>query len=88
MQRGIEKLDLKFEPSMKLLTRILMVILKQNSLGKTHLSQESNVNYVRLTRCLDWLEKKSLVKFVIKDGKTHVQLSQQGREFTMMLSSL
>lgn len=88
MQDVIEESIPRFEPSMKLLTRILKVILEQNSLGKTHLSQESKINYVRLTKCLDWLEKKNLVKFIVKDGKTHVQLSQQGREFTTMLSLL
>lgn len=78
MQDMIEEFISKFEPSMKLLTRILKVILEQNSLGKTHQSHESKINYVRLIKCLDWLEKKNLVKFVVKYVKTQVQLSQQG----------
>lgn len=52
MQDMIEESITRFEPSMKLLTRILKVILEQNSLGKTHLSQESKINYVRLNRLL------------------------------------
>ena len=80
--------NLDFYPSLKILARILKVILEKNSIAKTNLSQESNVNYVKVLKYLGWLEDKRLVEFVIKEGKAHVMLSQKGREFTTSISLL
>jgi predicted transcriptional regulator len=90
LKREIQKIDTdhNFEPSMKILSRILKVILEKNSIGKTSLSEESNVNYVKLQRYLQWLEEKRLVEIVIKGGRVHIILSHKGREFTTMLSLL
>lgn len=36
----------------------------------------------------DWLEKKSLIEYVVIDGKTHVTLTEAGREFAKPLVTL
>ncbi len=86
MQSEIEKLDLKFEPSMKILTRVLKVILEKNHIGKTSLSVESNINYVKLLKYLKWMKEKQLVEFIDNSGKPCVTLSQKGREFSAIVS--
>lgn len=77
-----------FSPNMTILSRILRVLFEKNSIGKTSLSLEAKVNYVRLVRYLDWLEKKNLVEFVIKDGKINVVLSHFGMDVATTLSLL
>src|SRR5574342_106048 len=54
-----------FEPSMKLLSRILKVLIDSNSIVKTTISKKANMNYRRLTRYLDWLQKKHLIESII-----------------------
>jgi predicted transcriptional regulator len=88
MHEEIKKLDLKFEPSIKILRRILKVILEKSYIGKTSLSVESNINYVKLLKYLEWMEGKQLVKFMDHNDKSCVTLSQKGREFSSILSSL
>jgi len=70
-----------FEPSMKLLLRIMKVILESNSIGKTSLSQKANINYHRLSKHLDWLEKKHLIEYVLEDSKVKIRLTENGRQF-------
>lgn len=77
-----------FEPSMKLLSRITKVILESNSVGKTSLSQEANINYHTLAKHLDWLEKKHLVESVIEDHKVKLRLTENGRQFTTLFYNL
>ncbi|MDE1840114.1 MAG: hypothetical protein KGH87_09365 [Thaumarchaeota archaeon] len=88
MQRGIEKLDLKFEPSMKILVRIMRVILEKNCIKKTNLSQEANVQYTRLLKHLDWLEVKHLVEPMIEDGRIGIKLTNKGKEFATLISAI
>lgn len=82
----IEKYD--FEPSMKILPRIMKTILENNSLTRTTLAQTANLNYARLCKYVVWLEKKSYVEFVISDGKLTIQLTENGREFALKLARL
>lgn len=88
MQRGIEKLDLKFEPSMKILVRIMRVILEKNCIKKTNLSQEANIQYTRLLKHLDWLEVKHLVEPMIEDGRIGIKLTNKGKEFATLISAI
>ena len=75
-----------FEPSLKLISRILKIILEKNSLGKTNLSQEANIQYSRLVVHLEWLEKNRLIKQVIDDGKIKITVTSLGREFAKIIS--
>lgn len=77
-----------FSPNLAILSRILKVIFERNSVGRTGLALEANVNYLRLLRYLKWLEKKNLIKLVIEDGKINVVLSHIGMDFTKTLSLL
>jgi predicted transcriptional regulator len=87
MQRGIGKLDLKFEPSVKILLRIMRSIRENNSIGRTALALESNVNYAVLSRYLDWLENKSVIKLVLVGGKANIRMTEKGREFATELNN-
>jgi predicted transcriptional regulator len=70
-----------FEPSMKIISRVMKIILEKNSIGRTTLSQAANINYTTLLKHLEWLEKKSLIDFMIEEGKISVRLTTNGREF-------
>jgi predicted transcriptional regulator len=76
-----------FEPNMKILSRVMKTILERDSINRTNLAQEANVNYVRLVNHLSWLEKKHFVELVVDEGKVIVRLTQRGREFAMALTS-
>ncbi|MDC8451601.1 MAG: hypothetical protein LV477_01680 [Candidatus Nitrosotalea sp.] len=76
----------RFEPSMKLLSRIMKVILEKNSVGKTMLSQESNVQYARLLKHLEWLEKRHFIESVVDDGKIGFKFTTLGKNFATMIS--
>lgn len=80
--------DANFEPSMKLLSRIIKVILESNSIGKTSLSQVANINYHRLSKHIEWLEQKQLIESIIGDGKVKVRLTETGREFATLFHNL
>jgi predicted transcriptional regulator len=84
----MEKLVSDFEPSMSLISKIMKVLLERNSIGKTALSQEANVNYVRLTRHLQLLEEKRFVERTVEEDRINFTLSRMGREFAMMLSMI
>jgi len=77
-----------FALSMNAISRIVKVILENDSLGRTALSQEANINYTTLSKHLDWLKKKSIVEYVVDDGKVIVRLTTNGREFALQLSKL
>jgi len=79
--------DRAFEPSLKILSRVIRVILEKNSMGKTSLSQVANIQYARLLKHLEWLEKKHLIESVVESGKVNVKLTTQGREFAMLISA-
>jgi predicted transcriptional regulator len=76
-----------FDPNMKILSRVMKTILERDSINRTNLAQEANVNYVRLVNHLGWLEKKHFVELVLKEGKVIVRLTERGREFAMALTS-
>ena len=76
-----------FEPNMKILSRVMKTILERDSINRTNLAQEANVNYVRLVAHLGWLEKKRFVELVVQEGKVIVRLTHLGREFAMTLTS-
>jgi predicted transcriptional regulator len=77
-----------FDPSIKLLLRIMKVILEHNFIGRTALAQKANVSYDRLSKHLEWLQQKSFVELFIDDGKIYVRLNAIGTEFAFRLSSL
>lgn len=74
-----------FEPSMRILSRILRVILERDSLGRTALSQQANVNYVTLSKHLGWLETKSIIHYIVNDGKVIIKLNQDERNFALKM---
>ena len=82
------KSDYEFSPSVKILSRIIKVMLEKNSVGKTNLSQQANVNYVRLSKHLKWLEKRNLVELVIEDSKICIILTESGRKFALTLTDV
>lgn len=73
--------QIKFEPTMKVILRILNILLEKNSIGRTELSQITNLHYGRLTKHLQWLKNKSLIEFVIIDEKIAIKLTHNGRNF-------
>ena len=77
-----------FDPSMKILSRIMRILMENNAVIKAILLKKANLNHVRLSIHLDWLEKKSLIEYVVIDGKTHVTLTEAGREFAKPLVTL
>lgn len=77
-----------FEPDMNQISRVMKILLEKNSVGKTNLSLEANINYVRLSRILEWLEEKRFIELVIEEGKVCIKLSRMGKDFAMMLSML
>ncbi len=76
-----KKLPPNFEPSMKVLIRIVESIAEYGSEGKTQLSLDANLNYARLAKHIVWLEKKGLVESTIKNSKINVGFTDKGRVF-------
>lgn len=72
---------------MQILSRIMKTILERDSINRTNLAQEANVNYVRLVNHLSWLEKKHFVEYVVEKGKIIIRLTQQGREFAIAITT-
>ena len=83
-----KKLEPKFEPSMKTLSRIMTVMMENGTKGKTQLSLDANLNYARLAKHIVWLEKKGLAKSTIEDNKISVALTTNGREFATVISKI
>ncbi|MDE2590032.1 MAG: hypothetical protein KGL95_10260, partial [Patescibacteria group bacterium] len=73
------KIATVFDPSMKILSRILNVLIENNAVIKTILLRKANLNHVRLSMHLDWLEQKGLVEYVVMDNKINVMLTEAGR---------
>lgn len=70
-----------FDPSMKILSRIMNVLIENNAVIKAALLQKANLNHVRLSMHLDWLEQKGFIKYVVIDDKINVTMIETGREF-------
>lgn len=81
-----EKSD--FEPSKKLLPRIMRVMLENNSLNRTSLAQLANLNYATLCKYVIWMEQKSFVEFVILDKKLTIKLTEAGRDLALKMASM
>jgi len=88
LQKRFSKSDRGFKPSIDILSRIMKVLLENNSVGKTNLSQQANVNYVRLSKHLQWLEKRNLVELVVQGSKIGVILTESGRKFALTLTDI
>jgi len=82
------KSDCEFSPSVKILSRIIKVMLEKNSIQRTTLSLETNIQYSRLSRHLEWLERKRLIESFVEEGKIFLKLSGLGREFASSMSLL
>ncbi|MHB8602814.1 MAG: winged helix-turn-helix domain-containing protein [Nitrosotalea sp.] len=90
IQRLIEivkskKLAISFEPSMKILSRILKIVIDNGPKGRTSLSLDANLNYERLAKHLVWLEQRGMVKSIIEDDKINFGLTEKGRAFASMI---
>jgi len=81
-----KKIEPDFEPSMKILSRILQTMTEKGPKVKTSLSLNTNVNYTRLAKHIVWLEKKGLVESTIEKSKINVGLTAKGRIFASTLS--
>lgn len=77
-----------FRPSAVMLLRIMKVLLDKNSVGRTELALEANVQYGRLVTHLKWLGERKLVEMVVKDGTINVTLTVKGKEFASMLLAI
>jgi predicted transcriptional regulator len=78
--------NLGYDPSLKVISRIMKVLLEKNSISKTNLSQECNIQYARLVKHLEWLEARNLIGSKIIDGKICINLSSPGRTFLDSIS--
>ena len=74
--------------SIKLIDKVMKILLRENAIGRTGLSQASNIHYARLVDQLAWLENRNYIKFIIKDGKIAVELTPEGRQFALVLSTI
>ena len=75
----------EFEPSMRIISRILEVLLEKNSIQRTDLSELANLNYSRLTKHIDWFERKSFVELMVENRKMNIILTPAGRDFAKKL---
>lgn len=75
-----------FEPSMKVLQRIMKFIAENVYETKTSLALYTNLNYSTLLKHVIWLEKKGLVKSIVKDGRVKVALTRNGITFASTIS--
>jgi len=73
--------------SLNVIRRIFLRLQENRSIKRTNLALEANVNYVRLSNHLDWLEKKKFIELVVENGKIVVRLTQGGQEFAVALAS-
>ncbi|HEX5672719.1 MAG TPA: winged helix-turn-helix domain-containing protein [Nitrososphaeraceae archaeon] len=74
-------LDDKFEPSMKMIIKIINSIAKQGAYTKTDLSKDAGLNYTRLVKHVMWMEKKGLVKSKVENSRIKVNLTDKGEKF-------
>ncbi len=78
----------KFSPSNKIFLRIMKVMLDKNSIQRTTLSLETNIQYSRLSKHLEWLERKKLIESFVEEGRIFLKLNSLGREFASAVSLL
>jgi predicted transcriptional regulator len=76
-----KQLDTTFEPSMKMVIRIIDTIAKEGAKTKTDLSQDTSLNYTRLVKHVMWMEKKGLVESSVTNSRIKVNLTDKGKYF-------
>lgn len=77
-----------FEPSMAVLKRIMKILVENNCMGRTRLSQAANMHYGLLIKYLKWMEKRQYIESVVIEGKAVSKLTPQGRDFASKLFSM
>lgn len=70
---------------MKLVRKIVKVLLEKGEMGRTELSQATNIHYSRLVEQLSLLEQKQYAELAPSSGKLVVRLTDKGREFGIRL---
>lgn len=75
----------EFEPRIKILLRIMKLIRENNSIGRTTLAMEANLNYTILSKYLDWLKRKSVIELILVDDKIKITMTEKGRKFAIGL---
>lgn len=68
---------------MKTLEKVTRVLCEESVISKTLLSQRANVNYSRLSMCLEWMRRKRIVDVVESDGRSLVKITENGRMFAV-----
>jgi predicted transcriptional regulator len=82
------KVEEKFIPSVKIMTRILKEIFECNSVVRTDLAIRANVNYAILSKHLHWLKNRSIIESIIINEKINVRLTKKGRLIVLELNKL
>lgn len=82
----LDKSKTHFEPSMKVLSRILIIMLESRLVGKTSMSQKAYVNYPKIVEHLNWMKRKRLIETVVEEDKVKFKLTEKGMEFAKILS--
>jgi len=59
VERESKNLEIGFEPSIKILSRIMKIMTENGSQNKTCLARDTNLNYGRLAKHIVWLAKRS-----------------------------
>jgi predicted transcriptional regulator len=74
-----------FEPSFRILLRVLEMLLDVGSISKTELSQKAGINYSRLLRHLDWLVERKIAELTVERHKITIRLTQRGKQLASIL---
>lgn len=72
---------------MEIIISIMKILLEQSSIGRTELGTSANLHYSRLSKYLYYLKKKSLIEFVAADEKIVIKLTNNGRNFILLMSA-
>ena len=72
-------------PTIKLVTNILKIIKKQ-SVVKTEMVELTKNNHTSITNHIRWLERKKMIKSVIKGNKIKFEITDFGKDFLKILS--
>lgn len=83
-----KKLVPSFDPSMKVLMRLMKFMLENNSKGRTQLALDTHLNYTRLAKHVVWLETRGLIELTLVDTKVLVVLTPSGRKFASVISQI
>lgn len=81
-----KKLESDFEPSIKILSGMVKIMVSNAPEYKTSLSIDTNLDHSRLAKHIVWLKKKGLVESEIKKPKIEVSLTKKGKIFASTIS--